>query len=126
MKKLIVLLIAALTTLSFASLSFAQAKPVETAVQEKAAEPAKPEAPKAAKPRSLTGEVVSADSTAKTLVVKKMVKGEPKEFTFVVEEKASPKLAALTTGDQVRVTYVKADEKLIAKSIRSVKRAIKK
>lgn len=126
MKKLIVLLIAALTTLSFASLSFAQAKPAETAVQEKAAEPAKPEAPKAAKPRSLTGEVVSADSKTKTLVVKKMVKGEPKEFTFVVEEKASPQLADLTSGDQVRVTYVKEDGKLIAKSIRSAKRAIKK
>ncbi|MFN3477561.1 MAG: copper-binding protein [Candidatus Methylomirabilales bacterium] len=116
MRKLIVLPLAALTILFFASSSFAQAAPGEKLAPAEFAKLAKAETPKAAKPKSLIGEVVSVDQQAKTVTVKKAGR-KLKELTFAVEEKAAPMLADLKPGDRVRVTYVKAEGKLTAKAI---------
>jgi Cu/Ag efflux protein CusF len=78
--------------------------------------PMKPEKPKAKRTR---GEVVSVDPATSTLVVKaKPKKGEAKEMTFSVAEKAAKGLADLKAGDKVNVTYMEEDGKLIAKSVR--------
>jgi len=103
MRKLIVPLIAALTILSVAGLSFAKANP---------------EASKAAKPRTFYGQVVSVNQEAKTLTVKKTGwLRKPKELTFSIEEKAAPTLADLKPGDRVKVTYIKEDGKLLAQTL---------
>lgn len=125
MGKLIVLPLAALTILSFASSSFAQATPDEKSAPAEFAKLAKAETPKAAKPKSLIGEVVSVDQQGKTVTIKTAGRRmrrmppprKPKELTFAMEEKAAPMLADLKPGDRVRVTYVKTEGKLTANAI---------
>jgi len=127
MKKLFIVPLAVLVAFSFASLSFAQAKPAEKPAAPQAmpaGEKAAPAEKPAAKPKSKVtqGEVVSADPAAKTLVVKT----KDKELSFSVEEKAAKVLADLKAGDRVRVSYSEVDGKLTAKSVKKVKMAAKK
>jgi hypothetical protein len=117
MRKLLILWMAAVTMVSFAGPSFAQAKMAGQPTHGKMAELAKAETPMAAKPHRLVGEVVAVDQAAKTVTIKFMVRKHPKEATFTAKEQAAPTLADLKPGDRVRVGYHKEQGQLIAHSI---------
>jgi Cu/Ag efflux protein CusF len=117
MRKLIVVLIATLTIAFFAGPSFAQATTAQQPAQTKATEPAKAEMPQATKLHHLIGEVVSVDQAAKTVEIRHTVRGKEKESTFTVEEQAAPTLATLQPGDQVKISYQRANGQLTARSI---------
>jgi Cu/Ag efflux protein CusF len=117
MRKLIVLLMAVLTMLSLTGLSFAQNATAEPSAHGQAAELSKAQMPAAAKLHHFMGEVVAADQTAKTVTIRHMVRGKPKEATFTVEEQAASTLADLKPGDRVRVSYHKMGGQLIANTI---------
>jgi Cu/Ag efflux protein CusF len=117
MRKRIVLPMAVLMMVSCAGLSFAQPTMVEQPAHGKMAEMAKPEMPKTARLHRLVGDVVAVDQTAKTVTIKHMVRGQPKEATFNVGEKAAPALVDLKPNDQVRLSYYKEQGRLIAQSI---------
>lgn len=63
--------------------------------------------------KQITGEVVSADRSAKALTIT----AQGKEMTFSVADKAATALADLKPGDKVTVNYTEADGKLAAQSI---------
>jgi Cu/Ag efflux protein CusF len=117
MWKRVVLAMAVLMMVSFAGLSFAQPTTVEPPAHGKMAEMAKTEMPKTARLHRLVGDVVAVDQTAKTVTIKHMVRGQPKEATFNVGEKAAPALVDLKPNDQVRLSYSKEQGRLIAQSI---------
>jgi Cu/Ag efflux protein CusF len=117
MWKRVVLAMAVLIMVSFAGLSFAQPTTVEPSAHGKMAEMAKTEMPKTARLHRLVGDVVAVDQTAKTVTIKHMVRGQPKEATFNVGEKAAPALVDLKPNDQVRLSYSKEQGRLIAQSI---------
>jgi hypothetical protein len=117
MRKRVVLAIAILMMVSFAGLSFAQPTTVEPPAHGKMAAMAKTEMPKTARLHRLVGDVVAVDQTAKTVTIKHMVRGQPKEATFNVGEKAAPALVDLKPNDQVRLSYSKEQGRLIAQSI---------
>jgi hypothetical protein len=115
MRKQIVLLMAVLMMLSFAGLSFAQPTTAEQPGYGKMAE--KTKLPEASRLHRLTGEVVAVDQTAKTVTIRHMVRGEPKEATFNVAENAAPRLVNLQPNDRVRLSYSKEHGRLMAQSI---------
>jgi hypothetical protein len=117
MRKRVVLPMAVLMMLSFAGLSFAQPTTAEPPGYGKMAETAKTEMPKAARLHRLAGEVVAVDQTAKTVTIRHMVRGEPKEATFNVAENAAPGLVNLQPNDRVRLSYSKEPGRLMAQSI---------
>lgn len=117
MRKRIFLPMAVLMTLSFAGLTLAQPTTAEPPAHGKMAGAAKSEASKAGRLRRLAGEVVAVDQTAKTVTVKHMVRGKPKEATFHVGEKATRALGDLQPNDRVRLRYDKEQGRLIAQSI---------
>ena len=117
MRKLLIPLMAAVTMVSFAGPSLAQAKMAGQPTHGKMAELAKAETPTATKPHRLVGEVVAVDRTAKTVTIKFMVRKQPKEATFTAEEQAAPRLADLKPGDRVSVGYHKEQGQLIAHSL---------
>jgi hypothetical protein len=117
MRKLLIPLMAAVTMVSFAGPSLAQAKMAGQPPHGKMAELAKAETPTAAKPHRLVGEVVAVDQAAKTVTIKYMVRGQPREAPFTTKEQATPGLANLKPGDRVRVGYYKEQGKLIAHSL---------
>jgi Cu/Ag efflux protein CusF len=117
MKKRIVLPMAVLMMVSLAGLSVAQPMTVEQPAHSKMAEMAKTEMPKVARLHRLAGDVVAVDRMAKTVTIKHMVRGRPKEATFNVGEKAAPSLVDLKPNDQVRLSYYKEHGQLIAQSI---------
>lgn len=112
MKNMIMVLVIALTSLVFSSVSFAQAKP---------ATPATPAAPameksEKAKTNRLTGEITSVDAKAGTFTVK----GKDKEINLVADSKSTKAtLEKLKVGDAVRVSYKDKDGKMIASSVRA-------
>lgn len=63
--------------------------------------------------KTITGEVISADASAMTL----MIKAQGKEMTFSVVENAATALANAKPGDKVTVSYTEADGKLTAQSV---------
>ncbi len=65
-------------------------------------------------PKEASGEVVSADPTAKTLVVK----SDGGEMTFEVKESAAGDLGNIKPGDRVTVQYTEAGGKFTAETIR--------
>src|SRR5262245_16295525 len=75
------------------------------------------EATKAAAPKSLAGELVAFDQTAKTVTMKHMVDQKPMQVTFSVEDGAIAAMAQLKPGDPIKVTYVEMGEKRIIKSV---------
>ncbi len=117
MRKLLTLLMAAVTMVSFAWPSFAQAKMAGQPPHGTMAELAKAETPMADKPHRLVGEVVAVDQTAKTVTIKYTVRRQPREATFTAKEQAAPRLANLKPGDRVRVGYYKEQGKLFAHSL---------
>ena len=117
MRKLIIPLMVALTMVSLTGLSSAQNATVEPSAHGQAAELSKALMPAAAKLHHLVGEVVAVDQTAKTVTIKHMVRGKPKQATFTVEEQAASTMADLKPGDRVRVSYHKMEGQLIANAI---------
>jgi len=117
MKSILRLFLAALVTLAFTGVSFAQAKPATPATPaspEKKAE-MKQERPKTSR---VTGEIVSLDAKAGTLRVK--VNG--KEMSFVAETKGvKSALEKVKVGEQVRISYTEKGGKLIAHSVTEAK-----
>lgn len=81
-----------------------------------------PGAKEAARPQNLTATVVSVDQQARTLTVREAGK-KPAELTFSFEEKRASMLADLKTGDKVELSYISAEGKRIAKSIKVLQRA---
>ena len=90
----------------------------------KPADPAKPMAtkPAATKAKTVTGEVVAVDPTAKTLTVKHTVNGKAEEMTIGAAEKSTDILNTLKAGDQVQVAYADMDGKLMASRIAKVEK----
>lgn len=107
MSKLILLAIAALAMLSFASPSVAGMY----------RESARTGAPIPVALKVFTGRVVSMDHDAKTLTVKKTGWLRAQEVMFTVDDQAVTHLADLKQDDWVDITYAEADGKLIAKTI---------
>jgi Cu/Ag efflux protein CusF len=117
-KNTIRILIVALTSLAFSSVSFAQAKPPAT--------PATPDAPamekktemRSEKAQGLTGEVTSVDAKAGTLTVK----GKEKEINLAADSKSTKAaLEKVKVGDMVRVSYTEKDGKMIVSSVKAAK-----
>ena len=117
MRKRIVLLMAVLMMLSWAGLGLAQPTTPELPGNSKAAKMVKAEMPKTAKLHRLAGEVVAVDPTAKMVTIKHMVRGQPKDATFSVAEKAGASLATLQPNDRVKISYSKEHGRLMAQSI---------
>ena len=112
MNKAMVLLAGALATLSLVGPAFAQS--TAPAVKEPAAAD-KPGAQKGQSTQRMTASVVSVNPDAKTLTVKRSAKG--KELTFAVESDAATHLGDLKAGDQVKISYTKAQNQLMAKEV---------
>jgi Cu/Ag efflux protein CusF len=95
------------------------AKPVAPA-----AKPAKPAdtATAAPKMKTVVGDVVSVDTTAKTLTVKHTVKGKAEEMIIGSGEKTAEVFGSLKAGDHVRVAYADVDGKPMASTIAKVKK----
>jgi len=121
---MIKILVVALTTLSFSTLGFAQAKPATPAT------PATPAAPamekktemktetksEKAKTHQATGEVTALDAKAGTFEVKE----KDKELKLSATSKsAKSSLAKLKVGDMVKVSYTEKDGKMIASSVKA-------
>ena len=118
MRKRVVLPMAVLMMLSFAGLSFAQPTTAAQPGYGKMAEMGKDgDAP------SQPGCTISPArwwpwiKPAKTVTIKHMVRGQPKEATFNVEEKAAASLVNLQPNDRVRLSYSKEQGRLMAQSI---------
>ncbi len=109
MKTFKTLVVAAVAIPALAGPALAQApKPATPPVAEEAAKAAS---------KSLTGEFVAADHTAKTVTVKHMVDKKPVQMTFTVEDSALASLGQWKAGDHVKVTYVEMGDKRIIRSI---------
>lgn len=81
-----------------------------------------PGAKEVARPQSLTATVVSVDRQARTLTVKDA--GEkPAEHVFSFDEKQAPMMADLKAGDKIELSYISAEGKQVATSIRVLQRA---
>src|SRR5213078_4602900 len=65
-------------------------------------------------PHRVTGEVVAADQSAKTLTVKD---SKGKEYVFTADTDAAGRLADLKAGDHVKVSYKKSHGQMIATKI---------
>jgi len=114
-KNMIKVLVIALTSLAFSSVSFAQAKPATPATPATPAAPAMEKSEKA-KTNRLTGEITSVDVKAGTFTVK----GKDKEINLVADSKSTKAdVEKLKVGDTVRVSYTEKDGKMIASSVRS-------
>ncbi len=106
MKRSIALIIAVLFIFSVASIAVAaDAKKPAPAPAEKKAAP---------KRHTVTGEVTAVDAAAKTITVKSPKKGD---VVISVDDKT---LAEVKAGDKVKATYITADEKNTAKSVKKV------
>ena len=115
MKNMIKVLVIALTSLAFSSVSFSQAKPATPATPATPAAPAMEKSEKA-KTNRLTGEITSVDVKAGTFTVK----GKDKEINLVADSKSTKaEVEKLKVGDTVRVSYTEKDGKMIASSVRS-------
>jgi Cu/Ag efflux protein CusF len=114
-KNMIKVLVIALTSLAFSSVSFAQAKPATPATPATPAAPAMEKSEKA-KTNRLTGEVTSVDVKGGTFTVK----GKDKEINLVADSKSTKaEVEKLKVGDTVRVSYTEKDGKMIASSVRA-------
>lgn len=109
------MIVAALTALSFRS-TFAEAMSSAKSATGQIVVAAGPEV-SIQFLESLTGEVVSVNQEAKQLTVKQSGWFTSKEMTFTVAEQATPMLAELQPGDEVKVGYFELDGQLIASVI---------
>ena len=116
MKNMIKILVVALTTLSFSTLGFAQAKPATPATPATPAAPATEKKSEKAKTHQATGEVTALDAKAGTFEVKE----KDKELKLSATSKsAKSSLAKLKVGDMVKVSYTEKDGKMIASSVKA-------
>jgi Cu/Ag efflux protein CusF len=88
----------------------------------KAASPSAPapttQAPaKAPVVKTITGEFVTMDKTAKTVTVKYLADKKPTQMILNVDDTMLSSLAQLKAGDQVKVSYEEMGGKFIAKTI---------
>ena len=112
---MIKILAVALTTLSFSTLGFAQAKPATPATPATPAAPATEKKSEKAKTHQATGEVTALDAKAGTFEVKE----KDKEIKLSATSKsAKSSLAKLKVGDMVRVAYTEKDGKMIASAVK--------
>jgi len=116
MRTLFILIVAVLAALSFRP-SFAETTSSAKWATGRIVVAAKAEVTPETNPESLTGKVVAVDEESKRLTVKESGWFTSKETTFTVAEEATPILAELQPGDEVKVGYFKHDEELIASSI---------
>ncbi len=72
---------------------------------------------KAAAVKTIIGEFVAMDKTAKTVTVKYLVDKKPTQMTLGVDDTMLTSLAQFKAGDQVKVTYEEMGGKFIAKTI---------
>lgn len=109
------------------------AKPAAPAAKSPSADPGAPASTKivnppatpAAKPKQVTGEVVSVNVERKTLIVKVAVAGKPTELTFGVDKATGTALVDLKPGDHVRVAYTDAEGQRTATAITRVPQTAK-
>jgi hypothetical protein len=114
-KNMIKVLVIALTSLAFSSVSFAQAKPATPATPATPAAPAMEKSEKAKSNRA-TGEVTSVEVKAGTFTVK----AKDKEINLVADSKSTKaEVEKLKVGDTIRVSYTEKDGKMIARSVRA-------
>ena len=121
------LIAGSMTLLTLSGAAMAQSGTTTTTSAPPAAKPADPAKPMATKPaatkaKTVTGEVVAVDSTAKTLTVKHTVNGKAEEMTIGAAEKNADMLNTLKAGDHVRVAYADMDGKLMASRIAKVEK----
>jgi Cu/Ag efflux protein CusF len=76
-----------------------------------------------AKMRHMTAEVKAVDTAAKTLTVKRRVRGD---LTFKVAPEAAGSLADLKPGERVRITYERTGGEVTAHAIAPVAHTAKK
>jgi Cu/Ag efflux protein CusF len=76
-----------------------------------------------AKMRHMTAEVKAVDTAAKTLTVKRGVRGD---LTFKVAPEAAGSLADLKPGERVRITYERTGGEVTAHAIAPVAHTAKK
>ena len=127
--------IASLTLTALAGAALAQSGTAAPAPAAKPAAPATsatPAAAPAAKPaetakpapkmKHVVGDVVSVDTTAKTLTLKHTVNGKSEEMTLGSGEKTAEVLGTLKAGDHVQVAYAEMDGKPVASTIAKVKK----
>ena len=129
MRRALVLLTAALMTLSLTGLALAQsqtAPPTTNTPPTTATPPAANAANKAACVRHMAGEVVSVNADSKSLTVKHTGKKKAKELSFTLTGDAAGHLTDYKPGDSVRVVYVDEAGKLVAQSVTHSKHAAKK
>jgi len=119
MRKVIVLLLAALMALAF-GLGPVWPTPAEKADLAQVFAAVTEEPTPEAFPKNLTGEVVSVEKGRRTMTVKESGLFTSKEVTFAVAEPVVPMLAELQPGDRVRVGYVEADGQFIARAITKI------
>jgi Cu/Ag efflux protein CusF len=124
----------AIASLTLTALTGAALAQSGTAAPAPAAKPAAPAttAPPAAKPaetakpapkmKHVVGDVVSVDTTAKTLTLKHTVNGKSEEMTLGSGEKTAEVLGTLKAGDHVQVAYAEMDGKPVASTIAKVKK----
>jgi hypothetical protein len=112
MRRLMVPLAALLALPLYSSPSFAQ-------TQSPTPKPATTPATKSpsAKLHRVSGEVVSTDETAKTMILKETRGNTPVNVTFAVAEGAAPTLSQLKAGDRVKVSYTMMHGKRTAETI---------
>jgi predicted lipoprotein len=132
MKKLLAILVAlGVVSLSLSAMAQAPAQKGQAPAQtQQAPAPAKPEAPAPAKPeapapakpeaakeevKTVTGEVVAVDTKAKTFTVK----SDTGELQISA---TAQQLKGIKKGVKVEVQYVEKEGKLVAKSIKKVKK----
>ena len=65
-------------------------------------------------PHHVTGAVVSADQSGKSLTVKD---SKGKEFTFMADSDAAAQMGSFKQGDRVKVTYKKSHGQMVATKI---------
>ena len=78
------------------------------------------EAPKPAHLKTVSGELVSVDRSAKTFTVRRMVDKKTQEITFSAEGEAFGALAQVKPGDHIKVTYSPMGELPVAKTVAKV------
>jgi Cu/Ag efflux protein CusF len=100
-----------------AGTALAQAPKPATPQAAPAPAPAAQAPAKAAVTKDITGEFVSADKTAKTVIVKHVVDQKASQMTLSVDDAMLTAAAKFKTGDKVKVTYEEMGGKFVAKAI---------
>lgn len=121
MKKTIAILMALIFVFAVATVSFAAEVKKEAAPAEKKEAPAMSEKKAAPKKATVTGEVLAVDAKAMTLTVKGPKKGDvmlsTDDKTSIMMGKDKKALADIMAGNKVKVEYMEADGKNVAKKI---------